>query len=111
MGRHFPVEFEPESILKKNLKNDAINYKKVQKTAPASVCGARGVGKGRMDEGYSKDELWGVCTLRAYEQLSSQKWGEVDATPSLVTPSVQPPLLFCGVSRFRILNPTLPNSC
>jgi len=30
-----------------------------------------------MDEGYAKEELWGVCSLRAYEQLSVQKFGEV----------------------------------
>mmetsp|Transcript_20321 Transcript_20321/g.52703 ORF Transcript_20321/g.52703 Transcript_20321/m.52703 type:complete len:374 (+) Transcript_20321:52-1173(+) len=33
-----------------------------------------------MDEGYSKEELWGVCTLRAYEQLQVHKEGEAGAT-------------------------------
>ena len=47
-----------------------------------------------MDEGYAKEELWGVCTLRAYEQLFAQEWDEVRCL-TLISPT-HPPVLLRG---------------
>lgn len=33
-----------------------------------------------MDEGYSKDELYGVCTLRAFERVANHDFGTADSS-------------------------------